>query len=188
MITSRQRIQFIIAGSLLAGAAFSVGAQTPAAPGTPAAAVPAPPAAEHRMHRTHDGKAFERMQERRAQRQAELKASLKLQPQQESAWAAFSGAMQPPARPANRVDRATARAEFQKLTTPERLARMQARQAERSERFARRADATRSFYAALTPEQQKTFDEATARRGTGGPRGAHPHHAPHAPAQPPAKG
>lgn len=188
MITSRQRIQFIVAGSLLAGAAFSAGAQTPAAPrvgpGTPAATLPAPPAAEHRMHRAHDGKAFERMQERRAQRQAELKASLKLQPQQESAWTAFTGAMQPPARPAHRIDRAAARAEFQKLTTPERLARMQARQAERSERFARRADATRSFYAALTPEQQKTFDEATARHGAGG----HPHHAPQGPAQPPAKG
>ena len=54
------------------------------------------------------------------------------------------------------------RAEFAKLTTPQRLDRMQTRQAERSAMFAKRIDATRSFYAALTPEQQKTFDAEVA--------------------------
>jgi len=71
------------------------------------------------------------------------------------------------------------RAEFAKLTTPQRLDRMQARQAERNAMFTQRADATRSFYAALTPEQQKTFDaESMARFGRGEHGGQHRHPAP----------
>ncbi len=62
------------------------------------------------------------------------------------------------------------RAELAKMTTPQRLDRMQTRQAERSAMFAKRIDATRSFYAALTPEQQKTFDAEGMRFGHRGPR------------------
>jgi len=43
--------------------------------------------------------------------------------------------------------------------------------------FAKRADATRSFYAALTPDQQKKLDEAQnsrgGREGRGGRHGRH---------------
>ena len=72
------------------------------------------------------------------------------------------------------------------MTTPERLDLMQKRQAERSAEFTKRADATRSFYAALKPEQQKTFDAEAMRFGPGGerhhgPRGQHAH--PQAPAK-----
>jgi hypothetical protein len=81
------------------------------------------------------------------------------------------------------------RAEFAKLTTPQRLERMEARRAERSAMFAKRAEATKTFYAALTPEQQKTFDAETVHFG--GHRGDHDGHRGHegqrgAPA--PAKG
>jgi hypothetical protein len=53
---------------------------------------------------------------------------------------------------------------------------MQARQAERSAMFAKRADATKTFYATLSPDQQKTFDIETAHFGghrwhRGGPDG-----------------
>jgi hypothetical protein len=77
------------------------------------------------------------------------------------------------------------RAEFAKLTTPERLERMQTRQAERSAMFAKRAEATKSFYAALSPEQQKTFDAESMRHGPRGKHGhrGHPGHAPAAPAK-----
>ena len=54
--------------------------------------------------------------------------------------------------------------------------------AERSAAFAKRADATRSFYAALKPEQQKTFDAETLRFGPGGER----HHGPRGHGHPPA--
>jgi hypothetical protein len=116
---------------------------------------------------------MERMQEHRAKRLAALKEKLKLNAGQEGAWSTFTAASQPPAgaRPP-RMDRA----EFAKLTTPERLERMQARQAERSAMFAKRADATKTFYATLTPEQQKTFDAETAHFG--GPRGHHGHGGP----------
>ncbi len=53
---------------------------------------------------------------------------------------------------------------------------MQARQAERSARFAKRAEATKTFYAALTPEQQKTFDAETVHAGMHGHRGHRGHH------------
>ncbi|MDM0055114.1 Spy/CpxP family protein refolding chaperone [Variovorax fucosicus] len=175
MISLTQRL---VSAGLLATAAFAASAQAPA----PTAAPPAGPAAEHRMHKPHDGKHFERMQERRAKHLAELKTKLKLNASQEGAWSTFTAATQPPARPAQRPDRAAARAEFEKMTTPQRLERMQARQAERSARFAQRAEATKTFYAVLTPEQQKTFDTESMRRGHRGDHGHRGHQAP------PAKG
>lgn len=168
MITARQRILW---AGLLASATFAAAAQTPppAAPAGPDART------EQRMHKPRDGKFAERMQERRAKHLAALKAKLKLDASQESAWTAFTSATQPPALPP-RADREAARAEFAQLTTPQRLDRMQARQSERAARFAQRADATRTFYAALRPEQQKTFDTEALKHGPRGhgPRGHGP--------------
>jgi hypothetical protein len=120
----------------------------------------AAPKAQHK--RMDPAQRMERMQEHRAKRLAALKDKLKLNAGQEGAWSTFTAASQPPAgaRPP-RMDRA----EFAKLTTPQRLERMQARQAERSAMFAKRADATKTFYATLTPDQQKTFDTETAHFG-----------------------
>ncbi|WP_012745180.1 Spy/CpxP family protein refolding chaperone [Variovorax paradoxus] len=178
MISLRQRIVW---ASLLGSAALaSSGAfaqQAPAAPGTspstPTAAVAqaegsAAPKAQHK--RMDPAQRMERMQEHRTKRLAALKEKLKLNAGQESAWTTFAAASQPPAR-TQRMDRA----EFAKLTTPERLERMQARQAERSARFAKRTEATKAFYAALTPEQQKTFDAETVHVGMHGHRGHHRH-------------
>lgn len=97
---------------------------------------------------------MERMQQYHAERQAKLKAELKLSAEQEPAWAAFV------ARTAHepRAMKAGAREDWSKLTTPERLDKMQALKAERDAQMAKRIDATKSFYAALTPEQQKVFD------------------------------
>ncbi len=107
----------------------------------PAAAVAqadsaAAPKAQHK--RMDPAKRMERMQEHRAKRLAALKEKLKLTSAQEGAWSSFTTAPQPPAGPRPHMDRA----EFAKLTTPERLERMQTRQAERSAMFAKRADAT----------------------------------------------
>ena len=97
---------------------------------------------------------MERMQKRMAERQAQLKETLKITPAQEAAWNAFV------ARTAHepRAMKAGAREDWSKLTTPERLDKMQALKAERDAQMAKRIDATKSFYAALTPEQQKVFD------------------------------
>ncbi|MGJ7573700.1 Spy/CpxP family protein refolding chaperone [Variovorax sp. RB2P76] len=181
MISLRQRIVW---ASLLGSAALASSgafAQAPVAPSAaaPAAAVAqadnaAAPKAQHK--RMDPAKRMERMQEHRAKRLAELKEKLKLNAGQEGAWSTFTAASQPPAgaRPP-RMDRA----EFAKLTTPQRLERMQARQAERSAMFAKRAEATKTFYAGLTPEQQKTFDAETVHfGGHGGHRGHHGHGGP----------
>ena len=186
MISLRQRIVW---ASLLGSAALASSgafAQAPAAP-TPAApnAAVAPadntaaPKAQHK--RMDPAQRAERMQERRAKRLAALKDKLKLTSGQEGAWSTYTTATQPPAGPRPHMDRA----EFAKLTTPQRLERMQARQAERSAMFAKRAEATKTFYAALTPEQQKTFDAETARFGA---HRGHEGHRGHDGAPAPAKG
>lgn len=189
MISARQRILW---ASLLASATFAASAQTPPPPNVPSAITQAasPAQADQRAHKPRDGKGFERMQERRVKHLADLKTKLKIEASQEGAWSTFTSAVQPPAPPAQRPDRAAARAEFEKMTTPQRLDRMQARQGERAARFAQRAGATRTFYAALNPVQQKTFDAEAMRFGPRGAHGKHgPHHGPdgHRP-PPPAKG
>ena len=187
MIPSRKSLLW---AGLLASATFASSgafAQAPltappapaanAQPGTQAPAMP-------QRHAADRADRLERMQAHRAERLAALKEKLKLTPAQEGAWNSFTAAQQPPARPGG--GREAERAEFAQLTTPQRLDRMQARQAERSAMFAKRADATRSFYAALSPEQQKTFDaESMQRFGQRGPGGPGGHHHP---APPPAKG
>lgn len=140
--------------------------QAPAAtPSATPGATAAPGQPHHRMgqHRSGaDGK--DRHQQRQAymaERMAQLKAQLKLTAAQEPAWTAFTAAMQPGERKA-RLDHA----DMDKLTTPERIDRMRAMRAQHAAEADRRGEATKAFYAALTPEQQKTFD-------------AQPHHGRH---------
>jgi Spy/CpxP family protein refolding chaperone len=123
------------------------------------------------MHRPDPAK----MQERMARHQAELKAKLKIAPEQEAAWTSFTAALAPPAHLAQRPDRA----EMEKLSTPERIDRMRALRATHQAEMDKRADATKAFYAALTPEQKKVFDAEHLRheRQAGwraGMRGANP--------------
>jgi periplasmic protein CpxP/Spy len=112
------------------------------------------------------GKMAERMKDRMAKHQAELKAKLKLTAEQEGAWTQFTAAMQPPAAMQH-----PDRAEMAKLTTPQRLEKMQAFKAQRDAEMGKRFDATKAFYAALTPEQQKVFDAEHSRMGHGGKHG-----------------
>jgi hypothetical protein len=101
-----------------------------------------------------DGKdRYQQRQAYMAERMTQLKAQLKLTAAQEPAWAAFTAAMQPGERKA-RLDHA----DMEKLTTPERVDRMRAMRAQHAAEADRRGEATKAFYAALTPEQQKTFD------------------------------
>lgn len=107
---------------------------------------------EHRAHR------HERMKAHMAKRAAELKADLKLTPEQESSWNAYLATMKPSAPPAR-----PKREDIAKLSTPERLDKMREMRQQREAEFDKRDAATRSFYAGLSPEQQKTFDARTAR-------------------------
>ena len=161
---SQLRKHMMVAG-LLAGFGFAAIAQTP--PVAPAAgATPAMQGMQgmHARGERHDPAKF---REHMARRQADLKARLKISPAQEGAWSTFTASMQPPA---NRPQRPS-REEFARLTTPERIDRMQVMKTERDARMTQRAGATRTLYATLSPEQQKVFDANTMRgHGHGGHR------------------
>lgn len=113
-----------------------------------------------------------RMQARIEKRHAALKVQLKLTPAQEGAWTAFSAAMLPPA---GMMAKGPDFAELAKLSTPERIDKLKAlhtqQMADRSAAMDKRGEATKTFYAALSPEQQKTFDSAALRQpGRHGPK------------------
>ena len=115
-----------------------------------------------------------KMQAMIAKHQAELKAKLKITPAQEGAWTSYTAAMQPPAHARPTPEQ---RAEFDKLTTPQRIDKMKEmrtqRMAEMNAAMDKRGEATKTFYAVLSPEQQKTFDAEHKKHG---PRGGHPEH------------
>ena len=147
----RHSHRHLIAAAVLASLALAAGAQT-----APAAAPDAvqPPLREHRG-------AFDpaKMQEHFARRQAALKQQLQIAPAQESAWNAYIAAMKPPAD-FTRPDPA----ELERLTTPERIDRMRTLRAARAAEMDKRAEAAKTFYAALSPEQKKVFDTQTLPR------------------------
>lgn len=100
-----------------------------------------------------------RMQAMQARHQAQLKAQLKLTPEQEPAWNAFVEASRmPPGLTLQRPDPA----EMAKLSTPQRIDRMKAihaqRQAEMTAAMDKHGEAVKAFYAVLTPQQQQVFD------------------------------
>ena len=99
------------------------------------------------MHKQHT--------QRHAEHQTQLKAALKITASQEAAWNAYVAgtAPNPPASAPGMT-----KEDWFKLTTPQRLEKMQAHRAERDAVMSKRIDAVKTFYAALTPEQQKVFD------------------------------
>ena len=104
------------------------------------------------------------MQVRIAQHLAGLKVKLNLTPAQQNAWDAFSSSVTPTREQLLRMTEM--RQEMRSMTTPERIDRMRALRAERSAAMDQRFDATKRFYAHLSPEQQKTFDaNALPRHG-----------------------
>lgn len=155
---------------LTAIAALYVGAGSLAAHAQAPAPVPGAPMAPHE-HGGDLAQMAARMKERMAKRQAELHDKLKLNAAQEAAWQTYVSKMQPPSMP-QRTDRA----EFERLSAPERMERALAHMKEHEQLMESRLAATREFYARLTPEQQKIFNDETAH-GWGhrhGGRGGHP--------------
>ena len=160
----------LLFAALLATAGASAVAQ-----GTPAAPMGGPTAAGMRGDRMMGHRDPAKMQAWMAKRQAALKARLQITPAQESAWTAFTAAMQPPVRDINAMR--AQRAEMQKLSTPERIDKMRAlrtqRMAEMNAAMDQRGEATKTFYAALSPEQQKTLDAEHRKFGERAGRGHH---------------
>jgi protein CpxP len=93
--------------------------------------------------------------ERQARMAEHLATVLQLRPEQQPALQAYVAALTPPPRPEGRMD---ADGAPQVMTTPERLDRMLAHLDRLHARLAEVAQATRTFYAQLSPPQQRAFD------------------------------
>lgn len=149
-------VGLIAGGSVLAASAYAVSAGR---------AADKPRCEAHQMQQDEAG-----WQGRRAAHLTALKEKLKLTAGQEAAWQTYIAATQPEPRRQG-MDRKAMRESFEKLSTPERLDRMQAMSEMRRARMAKWVEATKAFYAQLSPEQQRVFDaEAMPRRH----RGNHP--------------
>lgn len=157
---------------LLAAAALPTLAQSPSS----AAAAPTAQAGQTTQVHPRDMTAEQRQQwraQRQQQRQqqhwAGLKDQLQLQANQQTAWEQFTQSMQQPTTHA-RLDQQA----LDKLSTPERIDRMRALRQQHAAEADRRGEATKAFYAQLTPAQQKTFD--AQRSGHGRHMGKHMGH------------
>ncbi|MBQ5946854.1 Spy/CpxP family protein refolding chaperone [Massilia sp. ST3] len=159
MNTIRKNIVIALTAFGLAGAAIGVQAQTQApAEGRHGHAL----SVEQRQAKMAESKA--KRQAARAERQAKLRDALKLTPAQQPSWDAFVASM----TPAQKMDRAARpdRAQLASLSAPQRLQMRIERQKQRTARMEARLSALNSFYAVLTPEQRKVFDEqAKQHRG-----------------------
>jgi protein CpxP len=154
----------LLVAGLIATAGFASYAQTTS---SPAPSQPTMQKAASGEWAGHMGKMSpEKMKARMAKHLDALKAKLKITTTQEGAWTSFTAAMQPPAHMEHqRPDQA----EMEKLTTPERIDKMRSLRSqhmtEMQAAMDKRDDAIKTFYAALTPEQQKVFDTEHARMG-----------------------
>jgi periplasmic protein CpxP/Spy len=141
-----------------------------------------PPKTETKVERQMDGQRGGRGEGRWARHNPEMRAQhlrdvLQLRPDQEPALKAFLDAsapgmkkhrMGPPPGEAGKG----APPERKMMTTPQRLDMQAMMMAERQKAFEKRAAATKTFYAALSPSQQKAFDAlhgGKMGRGMGGP-------------------
>ena len=163
--------RLVLAGLLATVGASAMAQNAPApAPGTPAPTATGQPAGSPGQRWGHHDPA--KMQAMIAKRQADMKAKLRITAVQEGAWTSFTAAMQPD-RPGNRLT-PTQRAEFDKLPTPERIDKMRTlhtqHMADKRSAMDKRGEATKTFYAVLTPEQQKVFDAEHQKHGQEGSR------------------
>ena len=138
--------------ALLAGLALPLGLATASFAQDAPPAAPASDAAG--MHREH----MRDPAERRAHMAEHLSTVLQLQPGQQAALAAFLDAMKPPGDMKDHMQHADGDAD-EHLPAPERMDHMLAHIDAMRAHLAVAAAATKTFYAQLTPSQQKAFDD-----------------------------
>jgi hypothetical protein len=179
--------------AVLAGAVLALSTAAGAAAYAQAESTPEP---QPRLERGERGERHERAMiirrgDERPDQAEHLRAILQLKPAQEPALTAYLAAM----HPQGDHDRmAKMRGEGRPKTTPEKLARMEARMNEHQAAMKTRIAATKRFYDQLDPAQKRAFDELPLMMG--GPSGPmmrgmkimhHPHPPmPPMPPQPPA--
>ena len=98
-----------------------------------------------------------RWSEKIQRRMTSLHGKLNLAPAQEQAWRDYQEVIISSINKPKLRDRT----ELAAMSAPERLEKLHAKAKEREAVTARLLDATKTFYAQLTPEQQKTFDAET---------------------------
>lgn len=106
------------------------------------------------------------------QHHKKLHSLLKLTPEQEVAWKKMVDIEKPMMAKADPMKSD----DWAKLTTPERADRMVERMKAHHARQVEQVAAMKEFYAVLSPEQKKSFDDfhATGMRGKSGPRAKAP--------------
>jgi Spy/CpxP family protein refolding chaperone len=116
----------------------------------------AAPAQENAQHRAYAETKFDPVKraERIEQRQQKLHDALKLTASQEAAWKTYIAAIKP-TQLAGRADRVS----FKELNAPQRAEKRLELAKARIAHQETRLEALKTFHAALTPEQQKVFDQ-----------------------------
>jgi hypothetical protein len=102
----------------------------------------------------------------------DLKVILRLRPDQEPALQAFAAAHHPPEM-GEMHDKMFGGPEAKPMTTPERLDDMAKHEAAMAAEHQKMAQALKTFYAALSPDQQKVFDALQRMQGPMGLHGGH---------------
>ncbi|GAB3462287.1 hypothetical protein GCM10027321_23830 [Massilia terrae] len=157
MSTVRKQVMIALAALSLGGAAMAAQADAQA------------PQAQQRHQWTqqereaHRAEFQAKMAQHMKERAQKLHDALQLSAAQEPAWTTFVGAMHP-AHPEAK------RGEFRglaQLPAPQRMQKMIELSKQRTARMESRLAALNTFYATLTPQQKKVFDEQTSR-GMGG--------------------
>lgn len=110
-----------------------------------------------------------KMQQHMEQRAKRMHEALKITPAQEGAWQAYLNALQSNMPQRGQFDRAA----FKQMPAPERMEKRIEMSRNHITRMEANLAATKTFYAQLTPEQQKLFDEKAGRFGQ------HRHHGHH---------
>lgn len=129
----------------------------------------AQPAPAEMRHGPQGAEMMARHEAMQKQHLEDLRTVLRLRPDQEAALTAFVAAHQPPMHGPEEGS-----SEPKPMSTPERLQQMARRDAEMTAQHARMRQALTTFYATLTPEQQKVFDALQRLKGPhGGAMGGH---------------
>jgi len=145
MLNLKKHLMIGVAAAGIGLTAMSSFAQMPPGPGGP----------EGRHAPTPEQIA--KFEQHRAKRQAALHDKLKITAAQEGTWKTFTEKTTPQ-RPATLPTRPS-KDEWNKLSTPERLDRHLDMMKKMEAHMADRIAATKEFYAVLSPEQQKVFDQ-----------------------------
>ncbi len=112
------------------------------------------------------GHRSERMVEHMKQRQQQLHDSLKLNADQEKAWAKFQET-----QPFAQADKRPDPAEFAKLSAPDRAEKMLEIMKTHQDGMTQHVAAMKTFYGQLSAEQKKSFDDHFMTAGPRGGRG-----------------